>query len=126
MYIEKTESYELHQPDDWYSGVIVGVEESQYGENEPSFKFMIELDGEDRDTWLFTSQKYSDFPSKLWKLAEALLGEAPPEGVDTDAFINKRIDVMFKHQDDDGKTREKVDRFRATRAKTDDALEAPF
>jgi hypothetical protein len=27
MYIEKTEtSYELHQPDEWYSGVIVGEE----------------------------------------------------------------------------------------------------
>ena len=74
MYIEKTESYELHQPDEWYSGVIVGVEENQYGDNEPSFKFLIELDGEERDTWLFTSQKYSDFPSKLWKLAEDTTG----------------------------------------------------
>lgn len=85
---------------------------------------MIELDGEDRDTWLFTSQKYSDFPSKLWKLAEALLGDAPTEGVDTDAFVSKRIDVVFKHEDHDGKTREKVDRFRSTKTTTTD--EAPF
>ena len=122
MYIEKTEaSYELHRPDDWYSGVILGVEENQYGDNEPSFKFLIELDGEDRDIWLFTSQKY--FRSKLWKLAETLVGDAPTEGIDTDVFISKRIDVMFRHEDHDGKTREKVDRFRATRTTTD---EAPF
>ncbi len=126
MFIEKTEGYELHEPDEWYSGVIVGVEDNQYGEKEPSFKFMIELDGEDRDTWLFTSQKYSDFPSKLWQLAEAVLGQAPPEGIDTDVFVGKRIDVMFRHEDHDGRTREKVDRFRATRTTSDDDLAPPF
>ena len=65
--------------------------------------------------------------SHLGLLDEALLGEAPPEGVDTDAFISKRIDVMFRHEDHDGKTREKVDRFRAakTAAKTTPD-EAPF
>ena len=113
--VEQTETiFELHEPDEWYAGTIKGVEETQFGDQDPGFKFLIRCDGDDRDSWLFTSQKYSDFPSKLWMLAEAMLGSAP-ERLDTDDLIGRRIDIMFAHGENDGKTKERIDRFRASK-----------
>lgn len=112
MRLEKSDvTYELHEQDEWYSGTIREVEESQYADNEPSLKFKVRLDGEEDDAWVFTSQKYSDFPTKLWKLAEAVLGSAP-DVLDTEQLIDHRLDLMFKHEERDGRTRERVDRFR--------------
>jgi hypothetical protein len=123
MRMTETGGFDLKEPDEWLAGVILGIEEreGQYG---PGIKFIIELDnaGEDElPTWAICSQRLST-KSKLYKWLAGLdptnLPE-PGDAVDLNKFVDRRVEVMFEHYEEDGLTRQKVSKLRAEKKATD-------
>lgn len=121
--------FELHEPDEFYEGLIVAIEETE-GQWGAGLKFVIELDGEThddgnpRETWAFCSQKLSP-RSKLYQWLKGLDPSSIPEAggtVDLEQFIGTRAQIMFERYDSfdpDGnpQEKEKVVKLRKGKAK---------
>lgn len=141
-------TFELKEPDEWYTGQLVTIEETPdngYGEG---LKWVIEVDGDTfedgtpRQTWAFCSQKLSP-RSKLYGWLKGF-DMAPEAGqtVDLAKLEGKAVDVMFEHgEKQDGTPTDKVVKIRASKTKTtsqavpsaktvaqpqQDELDAPF
>lgn len=146
--VTATESagYELHEADEWFTGTIEAIEETE-GQWGPGLKWIIHIDdethddGAPRETWAFCSQKLSP-RSKLWGWLKALGYDVEAgDTIDLTEFLGKRCQVMFEHYDGydpDGNPmwKEKVTKIRkgkgaaqtrkAAKSKPVDDLEAPF
>ena len=121
--VERTEStFELHEADEWYPGVIAAVEDGEdYGFG-PTVKFIIHLDGEvdpisdePRETWAMCSLKLSK-RSKLYGWVNAIDPSLiPDEGQTLDLAVleDRPVDVMFEHAESENGTRDRVVKIRA-------------
>lgn len=121
--VERTEStFELHEADEWYPGVIAKVEDGEdYGFG-PTVKFIIHLDGEidpisdePRETWAMCSLKLSK-RSKLYGWVNAIDPTLiPDEGGTLDLAVleDREVDVMFEHAESENGTRDRVAKIRA-------------
>lgn len=120
--MEDSGGYTLHEPDEWFPGLITAIEETPDTGYGPGLKWVIQLDDQDDadfDKWAFCSQKLSP-KSKLysWLLG---LGANPNFGdeVDLDPYVGRRIQVMFETFEKDGSNKEKIVKIRAEKAKGD-------
>jgi len=121
--VEYTESsFELHEPDEWYPGVIASVEDGDdYGFG-PTVKLILHLDGEidpisdePRETWAMASLKLSP-RSKLYGWVKAIDESViPTEGgsVDLAVLEGREVDAMFEHAESENGTRDRVVKIRA-------------
>lgn len=104
-------SWVTHESEEWYPGILTRLEEGgDFGFGE-TIRFVINLDGEDGETWALASQKMSP-KSKLYGWVKAINADLIPEV--GEAFKYKkleglRVEVMFEAGDE----REKVTKIRA-------------
>lgn len=113
--MEDSGGYTLHEPDEWFPGLITAIEETPDTGYGPGLKWVIQLDDQeegDFDKWAFCSQKLSP-KSKLysWLLS---LGANPNFGdeVDLDPYVGRRVQVMFETFEKDGSNKEKIVKIR--------------
>lgn len=124
--IAMTESsgFDLHEPDEWYAGKLISIQETDPGKFGPKLKWVIQLDDEDYETWAFCYQKLSP-KSKLYEWIKGLDPSDLPEPGDVvqfDKYLGKRIQVMFEQYEKDGAVRETPSKIRAEKkpaARTD-------
>lgn len=114
MTMTESSGFDLHEPDEWLSGKITAIEETDgmYG---PGLKWIILLDDENWDTWAFCSQKLST-RSKLYDWIKGLDPQNLPEPggtVDLKQYVGKRVQVMFEQYETETGLREKVVKLRA-------------
>lgn len=115
-------SFELHEPDEWYPGVIASVEDGDdYGYG-PTVKFIIHIDGETdmvtdepRETWAMCSAKLSK-RSKLYGWVSAIDSSLiPVDGgtLNLNVLEGRAVDVMFEHAESENGTRDRVVKMRS-------------
>lgn len=110
--------YQLHEEAEWLPGEIVSIEETPGGQYGPGLKWVIQLDGENSDTWAFTGQDLTP-KARLTRWVRDLDPANPPEVgqvIDLEKFIGKRVEVLFEQELKEGITKEKVTRVRAEKA----------
>lgn len=104
-------SFVTHEVDEWFPGVLLRVEEGgDYGFGD-TIRFVIQIDGEEGETWALASQKLSP-RSKLYgwvKAIDATLIPEVGEAFKYKALENRRVEVMFEQ----GEDRERVTKIRA-------------
>lgn len=110
-------SFITHEPDEWYSGLILRVEEGgDYGFGD-TIRFVIALDGEDdNETWALASQKLSP-RSKLYGWVKGIDPALIPEVGEPFKYKkleDRRVEVMFEA----GEERERVTKIRAEKKAT--------
>jgi len=104
-------SFITHEADEWYPATLERLEEGEdYGFG-PTIRFIIQIDGEDGETWALASQKLSP-RSKLYGWVKgidpALLPEVG-EPLRYKKLEGRRVEVMFEA----GEDRERVTKIRA-------------
>lgn len=104
-------SFITHEVDEWFPGVLIRVEEGgDYGFGD-TIRFVIQIDGEEGETWALASQKLSP-RSKLYGWVKAIDASLIPEVGEPFKYKkleDRRVEVMFEQGDD----RERVTKIRA-------------
>jgi hypothetical protein len=123
--LKESAGFDLHEPDEWYPGHIVGIEETGDNGFGPGLKWLInlEVDDEDRETWAFCSQKFSP-KSRLYAWVSGIDSTVIPQpgGVlDLESLIGRTVDVMFEHYqgttpEGQAVTKEKVVKLRSSKS----------
>lgn len=120
--------YRTHDEMRWYEGYLVRIEQvtADFGKGpEERLRWVVQLDddrgarddGGDHETWIGTSLKINNNAKSLGgKYYKELTGEASvPNPVPLGRLFNPtptRVKVMFQHDVEDGKTKERVAAFR--------------
>ena len=118
-------SFELHEPDEWYPGEIAAIEDGEdYGYG-PTIKFIMHLDGEidgvtdePHETWAMCSAKLTK-RSKLYGWVSAIDASLiPVDGgkLDLNVLEGRQVDVMFEHSESENGTRDRVVKIRVQKA----------
>lgn len=122
--LKESAGFDLHEPDEWYAGHLVGLEATGDNGFGPGIKWIINLEGEDdRETWAFCSQKFST-KSRLYGWVVAIDPSIIPEAgqeLDLEKLIGRPVDVMFEQYQGvsaEGQpvTKEKVVKIRASKS----------
>lgn len=104
-------SWTTHEPDEWYPGELLRLEDGgDYGFGE-TIRFVIQLDGEDGETWALCSDKFTP-RTKLYGWVNAIDPGLVPgigEPFKYQALAGRRVEIMFEA----GENREKVVKIRA-------------
>lgn len=104
-------SWTTHEPDEWYPGELLRLEDGgDYGYGE-TIRFVIQLDGEEGETWALASQKMTP-RTKLYGWVKAIDPDLVPDVGQPFKYAKlegRRVEVMFELGDE----REKVVKIRA-------------
>jgi len=141
-------TYELKEPDEWYSGQLVDIETTDHPEFGEGLKWVVEVDGDSfddgtpRQTWAYSSQSLHPRSKNASWLKGFDITVAVGETFDFHTLIGRAVDVMFEHYEKNaGGTGEKVVKIRSSKTKTasqavpsaktvaqpqQDELDAPF
>lgn len=114
-------SYTEREENEWYAGVVTGIQDAgDYGYG-PTLRVIISLDDDDEehDTWAMCSAKLSP-QSKLYqwvKGVDAELIPAPGGTVDLERLVGRRVQAMFgAYQAKDGSMKQRVEKLRAEKS----------
>jgi len=131
--LKESAGFDLHEPDEWYAGHLAGIEETGDNGFGPGLKWIINLEGEDdRETWAFCSQKFSE-RSRLYGWVHAIDASIIPEPggtLDLEDLIGRPVDVMFEQYqgttaEGQAVTKEKVVKIRASKSLKANAKHKP-
>lgn len=90
-------SFITHEPDEWFAGDLIRIEDGEdYGFGE-TIRFVIALDGEESETWALASQKMSP-KSKLYGWVKGIDPNLIPdigEALQYKKLADRRVEVMF-------------------------------
>lgn len=118
-------NYRFHEELSWYPGVIVDVQDRDFGYGD-SVVFVIELDdaptgddGNPRREWAIASDNMTS-QSKLTRWTKGIFGDDvfQTQGfVDLDLAVDERVEVMYEYgQKEDGTLNERIVQIRAARS----------